>query len=52
MVLEQSTARGLDLATRVHLLRSGRRVLAEDAAALAGNAAMEAAHFSYGGTAA
>lgn len=53
LVVEQSTARVLDLATRVYVLRGGRVVLAEDATALAGSEAMEEAYFGYaGGTAA
>ena len=50
LVVEQSTARVLDLATRVYVLRGGKVVLAEAAAALAGNEAMEEAYFGYAGT--
>lgn len=49
LVVEQSTARVLDLATRVHVLRNGKVVLAEDAAALTDNEAMEDAYFGYAG---
>lgn len=47
LVVEQSTARVLDLATRVYVLRNGNIVLSEDAAALAGGVALEEAYFGY-----
>ncbi len=51
LVVEQSTARVLDLATRVHVLRGGRVVLSDTAAALATGDAMEEAYFGYAGQA-
>ena len=47
LVVEQSTARVLDLATRVYVLRNGEVVLAETAEALAGSDQMEEAYFGY-----
>ncbi len=47
LVVEQSTARVLDLASRVYVLRNGEVVLNETAAALAGGDAMEEAYFGY-----
>jgi branched-chain amino acid transport system ATP-binding protein len=47
LVVEQSTARVLDLASRVYVLRNGQVVLAETAEALAGGDAMEEAYFGY-----
>lgn len=47
LVVEQSTARVLDLATRVYVLRNGNVVLAEKAAALAEGTALEEAYFGY-----
>ncbi|MCC5999691.1 MAG: ABC transporter ATP-binding protein [Pararhodobacter sp.] len=51
LVVEQSTARVLDLATRVYVLRSGKVVLADTAEALATGVAMEEAYFGYAGQA-
>ncbi len=50
LVVEQSTARVLDLASRVYVLRNGQVVLAETAAALAGSDRMEEAYFGYAET--
>ena len=47
LVVEQSTARVLDLASRVYVLRNGNVVLMEDAAALADSVALEEAYFGY-----
>ncbi|MCC5968752.1 MAG: ABC transporter ATP-binding protein [Pararhodobacter sp.] len=49
LVVEQSTARVLDLATRVYVLRSGKVVLSDSAEALATGNAMEEAYFGYAG---
>lgn len=49
LVVEQSTARVLDLATRVYVLRGGKVVLSDSAAALASGTAMEEAYFGYAG---
>lgn len=51
LVVEQSTARVLDLATRVYVLRAGKVVLSESAGALATGNAMEEAYFGYAGRA-
>jgi branched-chain amino acid transport system ATP-binding protein len=50
LVVEQSTARVLDLATRVYVLRNGGVVLAESAEALADGDALEEAYFGYAET--
>lgn len=47
LVVEQSTARILDLATRVYVFRNGHVVLQGDAQALAGGTALEDAYFGY-----
>lgn len=47
LVVEQSTARVLDLATRVYVLRGGKVVLADSAEALATGDAIEEAYFGY-----
>lgn len=49
LVVEQSTARVLDLASRVYVLRSGKVVLSDTAEALATGNAMEDAYFGYAG---
>jgi len=49
LVVEQSTARVLDLATRVYVLRGGKVVLTDSADALANGTAMEEAYFGYAG---
>jgi len=51
LVVEQSTARVLDLASRVYVLRGGRVVLADSAEALATGGALEEAYFGYAGRA-
>jgi len=51
LVVEQSTARVLDLATRVYVLRAGKVVLSDSAGALATGTAMEEAYFGYAGRA-
>ncbi|MCC5989559.1 MAG: ABC transporter ATP-binding protein [Pararhodobacter sp.] len=51
LVVEQSTARVLDLATRVYVLRGGKVVLSDTAEALASGDAMEEAYFGYAGQA-
>lgn len=51
LVVEQSTARVLDLATRVYVMRGGKVVLSDSAAALATGDAMEEAYFGYAGQA-
>jgi len=50
LVVEQSTARVLDLATRVYVLRNGDVVLSDTAEALSKGNAMEEAYFGYSGT--
>lgn len=50
LVVEQSTARVLDLASRVYVLRNGEVVLSETAEALAVGDAMEEAYFGYAAT--
>ncbi len=49
LVVEQSTARVLDLASRVYVLRGGTVVLSDTAEALATGNAMEDAYFGYAG---
>ncbi len=51
LVVEQSTARVLDLASRVYVIRSGKVVLTDSAEALATGDAMEEAYFGYAGRA-
>ena len=51
LVVEQSTARVLDLASRVYVMRGGKVVLSDTAQALAGGVAMEEAYFGYAGQA-
>jgi len=48
LIVEQSTRRALALADRVHLIRSGRCIMAGRAADLVQDPAFEAAYFGGG----